>query len=102
MARFEDRLNDPYKQWKLGEPDVRARKNWNKYVRAVDTMFAKSKGWNLVPADHKYAARVEVLKKTTSALKTWGHWIEKKAAALGRRTLIEELRKLGKKERELL
>ncbi|HEX9306115.1 MAG TPA: hypothetical protein VF894_01415 [Anaeromyxobacter sp.] len=35
LRRFEERLRDPYQQWKLGESDVRARRKWNDYVEAV-------------------------------------------------------------------
>jgi polyphosphate kinase 2 (PPK2 family) len=103
--RFEDRLNDPYKQWKLTEDDLRARARWDDYVEAVDKMFAKThrRGapWRLVPADHKAGARREVLRETVKELASWGEWIRKRAAHLGRRSLREELEALGRKGKEL-
>ncbi len=101
LARFEDRLKDPYKQWKLTESDIRARRNWDLYVNAVDKMFAKTPDWNLVPADYKHKARVAVLSKVAAEFQHWGSWMEKQAASLGSRTLRQELKKLGKAEKEL-
>lgn len=97
LKRFEERLSDPYKQWKLSEADIRNRSNWDKYVEAADTMFEKTSTphcrWHLVAADHKTTARVEVLEKIVQELGGWGHWIEKQASKLGRRTLKQELGK---------
>jgi polyphosphate kinase 2 (PPK2 family) len=101
LARFEDRLKDPYKRWKLTDADLRARGSWSQYVRAVDKMLAKTPGWCLVPANHKHAARMRVLQRACSELGHWGDWMEKEAASLGTRTLRQELRKLGKEKREL-
>ncbi len=80
FARFEERLKDPYKQWKLSKEDIRARKKWNQYVLAVDEMFQKTARWNLIPADHKLSARMETLKVVTSKLKRCEAWMEKHAA----------------------
>lgn len=64
--RFEDRLRDPYKQWKLTRDDLRNRKRWDDYVEAVDDMFSKTHTknapWHLVPADDKRYARIQSLK----------------------------------------
>src|SRR5262249_29987963 len=35
LKRFEDRLNDPYKEWKLTKDDVEDRRRWDKYVKAA-------------------------------------------------------------------
>ncbi|MBK7961762.1 MAG: hypothetical protein IPK04_11540 [Bdellovibrionales bacterium] len=59
LVRFEERLSDPYKQWKLSEDDIKAEK-WNQYVEAVEEVFQKTHSgscpWNIVPADHKQFA----------------------------------------------
>jgi polyphosphate kinase 2 (PPK2 family) len=97
LKRFEERLDDPYKQWKLSEHDIRNRSNWNKYVKATDKMFENTNTrqipWHLVPADHKAAARVEVLERIVKELGHWGSWIEKQATNMGHRTLQQELGK---------
>lgn len=105
LQRFEDRLNDPYKQWKLGEPDIEARRRWNEYVKAVDKMLdktdAKHARWSLIPADHKPLARVKVMRETVRTLCCWGDWIRDRAAKLGQRTLKQELEAMGKKGKDL-
>lgn len=105
LRRFEDRLKDPYKQWKLTMDDLRARKSWDDYVEAVDQMFketsTKSAPWNLIAANDKRHARREVLKVVTSKLKLSEAWMENKAARLGRRTLAEALKELGRNKKDL-
>ena len=100
LRRFEARLADPYKQWKLGEADVRARKRWDDYVEAADDVLARTDGpparWHLVAADHKWYARAEVLRIVTSTLARHGAWMEAKAhEAKQARHLRKALRRLG-------
>ncbi len=83
LRRFEQRLRDPYKGWKLGEADVRARKEWDDYVGAVDDMFARTDTprvrWHLVPANRKWYARLQVLRIVTDKLARHAEWIEARA-----------------------
>ena len=60
--RFLDRLEDPAKQWKFSMGDITERALWPRYqavyqdiVRHTATPFAP---WYVVPADHKWFARV--------------------------------------------
>lgn len=82
FKRFDARLKDPYKQWKLTPDDLRARSLWNAYVEAVDLAFKKththSSPWHLIPANHKHFARVESLKIITKKLKRHEAWMEEK------------------------
>jgi polyphosphate kinase 2 (PPK2 family) len=83
LKRFKDRMQDPYKQWKLTPDDLRARKKWNQYVGAVEDIF-KHTGkqvcpWHLIHADNKHFTRLEVLKAVTTRLKPAGVWMEKNA-----------------------
>lgn len=98
LKRFKDRLNDPYKQWKLTKEDIKARKKWDQYVKAVDQMFretsTKTSPWNLISANDKYFARKEVLKVVTSALKNHATWMEKQASRSGKQSLAKALRDL--------
>lgn len=102
LARFEDRLKDPYKQWKISEADLHARERWQEYVAATDKMFKKTHTkhlpWHLIPADHKNHARAQVLGLVVEELEDWGKWIKERASELGSRSLLQELKKLGKKE----
>ncbi|HYQ81215.1 MAG TPA: polyphosphate kinase [Anaeromyxobacteraceae bacterium] len=83
LKRFEERLRDPYKQWKLSESDVRARRQWDEYVEAVDDAFARTDtptaGWHLVAADRKWHARLEVLRIVTASLERHARWMEARA-----------------------
>lgn len=83
LQRFEDRLKDPYKQWKIGMPDINARKNWTKYVQAVNEFLVKcnpkSSPWFMIPANSKRFTRREVLAIVTDELKAYEKWIEKAA-----------------------
>jgi polyphosphate kinase 2 (PPK2 family) len=97
LARFEDRLKDPYKQWKIGMPDIEARKKWNKYVEAVDTILEKnnpkSSQWHVIPANSKKLTRKEVLSIVTEKLFFCEKWIEKAAAKYEAKKFAKMLRK---------
>jgi polyphosphate kinase 2 (PPK2 family) len=100
LRRFEHRLRDPYKQWKLGKPDVRARRLWDDYVEAVDDAFARTDTekarWHLVAADRKWHARLEVLRIVTDRLARHARWMEARASSRQRaRHLERALRRLS-------
>ncbi len=100
LKRFEERLNDPYKQWKLTPSDVEARARWGHYVEAVDDLFRETDRncarWNLIPGDDKHFARCEVLESVSQALKAHGKWMESKAVKSQRLSLAEAIVSLGK------
>jgi AMP-polyphosphate phosphotransferase len=101
LRRFEDRLRDPYKQWKLTEADVRARERWDDYVEAVDDAFARTDAprarWHLVAADRKWHARLEVLKIVTGKLARHAEWMEARAGMKQHaRDLEKALKKLSR------
>ncbi len=83
LKRFEDRLDDPYKQWKLQASDVEARQNWDSYVQAVDDLFARTDTrtapWHLIAGDKKEYARLETLRIVTRHLRHHRIWAEKQA-----------------------
>ena len=72
LKRFEERLNNPMKQWKLTEEDIRNRAKWDEYERATDEMFQRtstlSAPWTIIPGNKKWFARVEVLNTVIEAL----------------------------------
>lgn len=100
LKRFEDRLNDPYKQWKITEDDLHARRHWNDYVIAMDDVFAKTDTkiapWHLIGADNKSQARLAALTLIEKQLHPLELWIEKRAKVLGKRDLKKELALLEK------
>ncbi len=63
--RFQDRINDPTKQWKLSPMDVEARSRWVEYSKAKDQMFAytdiKQAPWYVVDSDDKRRARLNLI-----------------------------------------
>ncbi|MEJ6474719.1 polyphosphate kinase 2 family protein [Pseudoalteromonas piscicida] len=72
LKRFTERLNNPYKRWKLTEEDIRNRKKRQEYEQAIDDMFAKTDTnlapWHVILGEHKWYARVQVLKTVVNAL----------------------------------
>ena len=63
--RFQDRLDDPTKRWKLSPMDMEARKRWVEYSKAKDEMFrytdTKQSPWYVVNADVKRHARLNCM-----------------------------------------
>jgi polyphosphate kinase len=63
--RFQARLDDPTKHWKLSPMDLESRSRWVEYSRAKDEMFShtdiKQAPWYVVEADDKRAARLNLL-----------------------------------------
>jgi PPK2 family polyphosphate:nucleotide phosphotransferase len=58
LKRFEQRLDDPAKRWKISESDYSEREYWDDYVQAYEDAFAKCNTkeapWFVIPADHKW------------------------------------------------
>ena len=63
--RFQKRLKDPTKRWKLSPMDLESRKRWNEYSRAKDEMFAvtdtEEAPWHVVESDVKKHARLDCI-----------------------------------------
>ena len=63
--RFQDRIDDPTKRWKLSTMDLTARSRWVEYSMAKDQMFAytdiKQAPWFVVNADVKKVARLNCI-----------------------------------------
>ena len=70
--RFQDRLNDPVKRWKLSPMDMESRARWVEYSRAKDEMFRytdiKQAPWYVVPADNKKRARLNCISHLLSLI----------------------------------
>jgi polyphosphate kinase 2 (PPK2 family) len=64
--RFEARIEDPLRQWKLSPIDLPSRERWYEYSRARDMMLAatdtKHAPWYLVRSDDKKRARLNCIK----------------------------------------
>ncbi len=63
--RFQERIRNPTKRWKLSPMDIESRKHWVEYSRAKDLMFAatdrKRTPWWVVNADNKKKARLNCI-----------------------------------------
>jgi len=63
--RFQKRIKDPTKRWKLSQMDLDARAHWVDYSRAKDAMLRscniKAAPWWVVPADNKKRARLNCI-----------------------------------------
>jgi polyphosphate kinase 2 len=70
--RFEARLEDPLRQWKLSPMDLPSREKWFEYSRARDRMLestdTKHAPWYLVRSDNKRRARLNIIKHFLSSI----------------------------------
>ncbi|MEO4043170.1 polyphosphate kinase [Hoeflea sp. CAU 1731] len=73
LLRFEKRLRDPLKRWKLTYEDFRNRNRWSDYQEAIDEMFAKTSTrtspWTVIPANCKKYARITALETIVKAFR---------------------------------
>jgi polyphosphate kinase 2 (PPK2 family) len=92
LKRFESRLKDPYKQWKITNEDIRAREKWADYQVAIKEMIKKTSDlpWHVVKANDKNQTRLDVLEILTKELAPFQKWMEKKVKLdTSQRKLIE-------------
>ena len=70
--RFEERMEDPNKQWKITDEDWRNREKWDEYVKAVDEMILRTSTtyapWIIVEGNDKLYARIKVLQTVVEAI----------------------------------
>jgi PPK2 family polyphosphate:nucleotide phosphotransferase len=70
--RFESRLDEPGKNWKFSEADIKERDRWHEYMAAYEEMIQHTATphapWYVVPADKKWYTRLVVAAAIISAL----------------------------------
>lgn len=70
--RFQDRINDPTKRWKLSPIDLMSRTKWVEYSIAKDEMFKytdiKQAPWYVVHSDDKKRARLNCISHLLSVI----------------------------------
>jgi polyphosphate kinase 2 len=70
--RFQARITDPTKRWKLSPMDLESRSRWIEYSRAKDEMFKytdiKQAPWYVVNADVKMHARLNCIRHLLSMI----------------------------------
>lgn len=71
--RLIERIEDPSKNWKFEEQDVKVRDKWAEYMQAyqdcINETASKKAPWYVVPADDKKNLRLIVAKIVTEELK---------------------------------
>ena len=72
LRRFQERQQDPDKQWKITEEDWRNREKWQAYYTAVDEMIYRTSNsqspWTIIEGNSKYFARIKALQTTIEAI----------------------------------
>jgi polyphosphate kinase 2 len=70
--RFQCRIKDRTKRWKLSDMDLQSRAKWIEYSKAKDIMFAhtdiKQAPWYVVNADNKKRARLNCISHLLSMI----------------------------------
>jgi polyphosphate kinase 2 len=70
--RFEARIDDPVRQWKLSPMDLPSRSRWFEYSRARDRMLEatdrKHAPWHIVLSDDKKRARLNIIRHFLSLI----------------------------------
>jgi polyphosphate kinase 2 len=72
QRRFEARIKDPLRQWKLSPMDLESFRRWYDYSRARDSMFkatdSKHAPWYIVRSDDKKEARLNCISHLLSLI----------------------------------
>ena len=72
LQRFESRLRDPTRRWKMNDEDWRNREKWQAYEVAAEEMFGKTStaaaAWTLVEGNDKRWARIKALRHVVAAV----------------------------------
>ena len=72
--RFLARIDNPQKNWKFSQDDIRERNLWKKYMAAYEACLGATSTadapWFVVPADDKHNARLIVSQIVLDALKS--------------------------------
>ncbi|HKJ60643.1 MAG TPA: polyphosphate kinase 2 [Hyphomicrobiales bacterium] len=63
--RFQMRIHDPLKQWKLSPMDLESRRRWEQYTKAKEEMLERTHiseaPWSIINADDKKKARLNCI-----------------------------------------
>jgi len=72
--RFLDRLDEPSKNWKFSMGDVAERKRWPEYMSAYEAAIRATSRpeapWYVIPADHKWFARLAVASAVVQSMES--------------------------------
>jgi PPK2 family polyphosphate:nucleotide phosphotransferase len=72
LRRFQQRLEDPHRQWKISESDYSERPYWNDYRKAYEDALEHTSThrspWYVIPANHKWFRNLAVARIVTDTL----------------------------------
>lgn len=76
LQRFEQRLVDPARNWKISEDDYKEREYWDDYMKAYEDVFAKTSTkhapWFIIPANQKWFRNLAVSQIIVDAMEEIG------------------------------
>jgi PPK2 family polyphosphate:nucleotide phosphotransferase len=76
LRRFEQRLDDPSRNWKISESDYQERELWDKYTKALEEAFEKTSTkhapWYVIPANHKWFRNLAVSQIVAETMEDMG------------------------------
>ena len=76
LERFEQRLDDPARNWKISDGDYKEREYWDAYTEAFEDVFAetstKHAPWYVIPSNHKWFRNLAVSQIVAATLEDLG------------------------------
>jgi polyphosphate kinase 2 (PPK2 family) len=96
LARFNERLDDPGRQWKISNSDYTERNLWDEYIDAFETALSrcstKYAPWFVIPSNHKWFRNLAVSQIIADTLDDMNRKLPKPTVDL------EEIRRLYHKD----
>jgi PPK2 family polyphosphate:nucleotide phosphotransferase len=72
LARFEQRLDDPARNWKISDSDYSERELWDDYVQAFEDALSATSAhhapWFVIPSNHKWFRNLAVSQIVADAM----------------------------------
>jgi PPK2 family polyphosphate:nucleotide phosphotransferase len=76
LRRFNERLDDPARNWKISESDYKEREFWEDYMSAYEEVFErtskKNSPWYIIPSNHKWFRNLAVSQILTATMEDLG------------------------------
>jgi len=87
LKRFEARLDDPMKQWKISESDYKERGFWDEYMTAYEEALSRCSTlhapWFVIPSDHKWFRNLAIARVVVEHLEALDMKLPKPSVDLG-------------------
>jgi PPK2 family polyphosphate:nucleotide phosphotransferase len=76
LRRFQKRLDNPAKHWKVNESDYEERKLWPEYMKAYEVALSRTSSeyapWFVIPANHKWFRNLAVSRIVVDTMESLG------------------------------